>query len=169
MSPEHLNEVLLRLSALMPPVLALDLQFIDGLLSRLINQFSAIPTLVGLLSLLAAAVIMANTVSLATLERRRQIGILKAIGLKGKRVLWVMLLENTIIGLLGGLLGIGLSGLGVAIMTAMGMGDSIPIPADARLTAILLVVASVVIAWIATLASAQVAIRENVTNVLRYE
>ncbi len=168
-APEHLNAVLLRLSSLMPPVLALDLQFIDGLLSRLINQFSAIPTLVGLLSLLAAAVIMANTVSLATLERRRQIGILKAVGLKGRRVLWIMLLENTIIGLLGGGIGIGLSALGVAIMTALGMGDSIPVPGDARLTAMALIAASVVIAWIATLASARVAISENVTNVLRYE
>jgi putative ABC transport system permease protein len=168
-APEHLNDVLLKLSSLMPPVLALDLQFIDGLLSRLINQFSAIPTLVGLLSLLAAAVIMANTVSLATLERRRQIGILKAVGLKGRRVLWVMLLENTIIGLLGGGIGIGLSALGVGIMTALGMGDSVPLPADARLTAIALLVASVVIAWVATLASARVAIGENVTNVLRYE
>lgn len=166
---EHLNEVLLALSALVPPVFALDITFIDGLLKRLIDQFSAIPTLVGLLSLLAAAVIMANTVSLATLERRRQIGILKAIGLKGRRVLLVMLLENTLVGLLGGLIGIGLSALGVAAMTALGMGDAIPIPRDATLTAIALVAASVIIAWVATLASARVAIGENVTNVLRYE
>jgi putative ABC transport system permease protein len=166
---DQMNRVLLDLSALIPPVLALDLRFIDGLLSRLIQQFSAIPLLVGLLSLLAAAVIMANTVSLATLERRRQIGILKAIGLKGRRVLLVMLLENTLIGLLGGLIGIGLSALGVAIMTALGMGDTVPIPADARTTAIALVVAAVLIAWVATFASARVAIAERVTNVLRYE
>src|SRR5690606_18092779 len=75
---ENLNEVLLALSALVPPVLALDITFIDGLMRRLIDQFSALPILVGLLSLFAAAVIMANTVSLATLDRRRQIGILKA-------------------------------------------------------------------------------------------
>jgi predicted lysophospholipase L1 biosynthesis ABC-type transport system permease subunit len=168
-SDENLNRVLLDLSALVPPVFALDITFIDGLLKRLIDQFSAIPILVGLLSLLAAAVIMANTVALATLERRRQIGILKAVGLKGRRVLLVMLLENTIVGLLGGLLGIGLSALGVAIMTAFGVGDAIPIPRDATLTAIALVLASVVIAWVATFASAQVAIRERVTNILRYE
>src|SRR5690606_11730082 len=166
---ENLNEVLLALSALVPPVLALDITFIDGLMRRLIDQFSALPILVGLLSLFAAAVIMANTVSLATLERRRQIGILKAIGLKGKRVLLVMLLENTLVGLLGGLIGIGLSALGVAIMTALGMGDAIPIPRDATLTAVALVVASVVIAWVATLASASVAINERVAQVLRYE
>ncbi|MBL8133117.1 MAG: ABC transporter permease [Anaerolineae bacterium] len=166
--PEHLNEALLAFSEL-PFVLTLDLSFIDGLLSRLIAQFSAIPTIVGLLSLLAAAVAMANTVSLATLERRRQIGILKAIGAGTRRVLGVMLLENTIVGLLGGLIGIGVSALGVALMTLMGVGDAIPIPREAVPTAILLVTAAVVIAVIATLLSAQVAVRERVVDVLRYE
>ncbi len=167
-SDDQLNEVLLALSEV-PFVFAIDITFIDGLLKRLIDQFSAIPTVVGLLSLLAAAVSMANTVSLATLERRRQIGILKAIGLKGRRVLWVMLLENTLVGLLGGLIGIGVSALGVSILTALGQGDIIPIPADAMPVAVALVVASVIIAWAATFLSARVAVRERVANVLRYE
>ena len=123
----------------------------------------------GLLSLLAAAVAMANTVSLATLERRQQIGVLKAVGLKGRRVLWVMLLENTLVGLLGGVLGIGISALGVALMTYFGVGDAVPIPADAMPLAIALIVASVLIAWGATFLSARVAVRERVANVLRYE
>ena len=104
--PAHLNPTLLKLSE-NPLVFALDITFIDGLLKRLIDQFAAIPTVVGLLSLLAAAVAMANTVSLQTLERRRQIGVLKAVGLKGRRVLLIMLLENTMVGLLGGLIGHG--------------------------------------------------------------
>ena len=166
--PTHLNEVLLKLSE-NPLVFALDITFIDSLLSRLINQFSAIPTVVGLLSLLAAAIAMANTVSLQTLERRRQIGVLKAVGLKGRRVLWIMLLENTIVGLLGGLIGIGLSAFGVAMMTALGTGVSIPIPRAATPVAVALVIASVLIAWTATFLSARVAIRERVANVLRYE
>jgi putative ABC transport system permease protein len=160
--------VLLAFSEI-PFVFALDISFIDSLLTRLINQFSAIPTIVGLLSLLAAAVSMANTVSLATLERRRQIGILKAVGLKGRRVLWVMLLENTLVGLLGGVLGIGVSALGVAIMTALGQGDAIPIPRDAVPAALALIGASVLIAWVSTFLSARVAVQERVANVLRYE
>lgn len=166
--PERLNQVLLDLSSV-PLVFSLDITFIDGLLRRLIDQFSAIPTLVGLLSLLAAAVAMANTVSLATLERRRQIGILKAVGLKGRRVLWVMLLENTIVGLLGGLLGIGLSALGVGILTSLGQGEAIPIPREATPVAVGLIAASVLIAWAATFLSARPAANERVTNVLRYE
>ncbi|MFQ3567788.1 MAG: FtsX-like permease family protein [Aggregatilineales bacterium] len=166
--PDSLNMVLLRLSE-NPLVFALDITFIDGLLRRLIDQFSAIPTVVGLLSLLAAAVAMANTVSLSTLERRRQIGIMKAIGLKGRRVLRIMLLENTLVGLLGGALGIGLSALGVALMTELGQGIAIPIPRDAVPFALALIAAAVLIAWAATFLSARPAIRERVLNVLRYE
>ena len=167
-SEENLNQALLDLSA-NPTLLALDLSFIDGLMRRVIDQFAAIPTVVGLLSLLAAAVAMANTVALATLERRRQIGVMKAVGLKGRRVMGILLLENTIIGVLGGLMGIGLSAAGVAVMTSFGDGTGIPIPADAAPVAVALMAAAVAIAWIATFASARSTVREHVTEVLRYE
>lgn len=165
---ERLNQVLLDLST-NPTVLALDLTFIDGLLRRMIDQFAAIPTVVGLLSLLAAAVAMANTVALATLERRRQIGVMKAVGIKGRRVMWIMLLENTIIGLLGALLGIGLSAIGLALMTSLSEGMAIPIPADAVVVTVVLVIAAIVISWLATVASGRAAVSEHVTEVLRYE
>jgi putative ABC transport system permease protein len=122
-----------------------------------------------LLSLLAAGVSMANTVSLATLERRRQIGVLKALGLNRRRVLRVMLLENTFIGLLGGVLGVGVSALGVAIMTNLGTGSTLPIAQDTAPIAVALIVASLLIAWLATFLSARVAVGERVSNVLRYE
>jgi putative ABC transport system permease protein len=165
---QYVNEVLLNLSSV-PGILRVDVTFIDGLIRRLVDQLAAIPTVVGILSLLAAAVIMANTVALSILERRRQIGILKAIGLKRNRVLRIILLENTIVGLLGGLLGIGLSSLGVSILTAIGAGIAIPIPSEGRLITVGLIVAAIVIAWIATLLSARVAVREKVLKVLRYE
>jgi putative ABC transport system permease protein len=166
--PEHVNNVLLRLTSI-PLVYALDITFFDTILTRLIQQFSALPILVGLLSLGAAAVIMANTVALATLERRRQIGILKAIGLKGSRVLGVMLLENIFVCLLGGLLGIGLSALGVFIMTKLGLQEALLVPPDALPVAVALIAAAVAIGAIATFLSASVAVRERVLNVLRYE
>ena len=162
-----LNRALAQLSSVIF-ALAVDVQFIDGLIGRLIDQFAAIPTIVGLLSLFAAAIIMANTVALSTLERRRQIGILKAIGLKSRRVLQVMFIESSLIGLLSALLGIGLSALIISLLAAAG-GIDIPLPSDARITAIALLVASVIIGWGATFLSARVALRERVMNVLRYD
>ena len=167
-APDKMDEVMLAISA-MPAFFPLDVAFIDGLIGRFIDQFSALPILVGLLSLGAAAVIMANTVALATLERRRQIGILKAVGLKSRRVLAIMLLENTLISLLGGVIGIGLSALGVAAMSFFGLEDLVLIPADAQPVAVALVVAAVAIGATATFLSANVAVRERVLNVLRYE
>lgn len=167
-SSDHLNQVLLDLSG-NPAIIAVDLTFIDGLLRRVIDQFAAIPTVVGLLSLLAAAVAMANTVALATFERRRQIGVMKAVGLKGRRVMGIMLIENTIVGVLGGVLGIGLSAIAVALMTSVSDGQAIPVPADAVPVAAALMIAAVAIAWIATFASAQSVVHEHVIEVLRYE
>lgn len=166
--PEALNKVLLALNSI-PLVYSIDITFIDSVIGRFINMMSAIPILVGLLSLGAAAVIMANTVALATLERRRQIGILKAVGLKGRRVLVVMLLENTLVSLLGSLLGIGLSALGIGIVTTFSSSISQIIPPDATPVAIALLVAAVLIGWLATILSARSAIGEHVTSVLRYE
>ena len=165
--PAELNRALAELSAVIF-AFAIDVQFIDGLIGRLIDQFAAIPTIVGLLSLFAAAVIMANTVALSTLERRRQIGILKAIGLKSGRVLRVMLIESSLVGLLSAVIGIGLSALIISLLSAAG-GIVIPLPEDARITAVALLIASIIIGWTATFLSARVAIKERVMNVLRYE
>jgi len=163
----ELNRALAQLSSVIF-ALAIDVQFIDGLIGRLIDQFAAIPTIVGLLSLFAAAVIMANTVALSTLERRRQIGILKAIGLKSRRVLQVMFIESSMIGFLSAILGIGLSALIISGLGSAG-GIVIPLPTDARLVAVALLIASVLIGWSATFLSARVALKERVMNVLRYD
>ena len=80
-----------------------------------------------------------------------------------------MLLENLLVSLLGGLLGVGLSALGVVIMSRMGLQVTILIPTDATPVAIALIVAAVVIGAVATVLSAQVAINERALNVLRYD
>lgn len=167
-APESTQTVLAELSSIFG-FFPLDITLIDGVISRLLDQLSSIPILVGILSLSAAAVIMANTVALATLERRRQIGILKAIGLKRRKVLMVMLLENGMISLTGALLGIGLSALGVGLMSIFGLENLILIPNSAQPVAVMLVVVAVIIATVATLFSARIALNERVLNVLRYE
>ena len=121
-----------------------------------------------MLSLFAAAVIMANTVALSTLERRRQIGILKAIGLKSGRVLQVMFIESSLVGLLSAVIGIGISALLISLLSSAG-GITIPLPTDARTTALALLIAALLIGWTATFLSARVALNERVMNVLRYD
>lgn len=60
------------------------------------------------ISLLVAGIGIMNIMIVSLMERTREIGILKALGMKNGNVLLVFLSEAVIIGLLGGSLGVGL-------------------------------------------------------------
>jgi len=61
---------------------------------------SAIALLIGILGI-------ANTMAMSVFERTREIGILRALGWKGRHVILLILTEATALGFAGGLLGIG--------------------------------------------------------------
>jgi putative ABC transport system permease protein len=67
---------------------------------------------VGAIALLVAAIGIANTMTMAILERTREIGLMKAIGATNRDVLTIFLGEAAGIGFLGGLGGIALGWLG---------------------------------------------------------
>lgn len=58
------------------------------------------------ISLIVGAVGIANTMFTSVLERTRQIGVLKSVGMTNKEVLNLFLIEAGLIGLVGGILGI---------------------------------------------------------------
>ncbi|HJW98385.1 MAG TPA: FtsX-like permease family protein, partial [Candidatus Bathyarchaeia archaeon] len=60
------------------------------------------------ISLIVAGVGIMNIMIVSLMERTREIGILKALGAKGRTVLLIFLFEAVIIGLMGGAIGIGL-------------------------------------------------------------
>ncbi len=67
------------------------------------------------------AFVIANVMMMVVLERRKEIGILKAMGMPRRDILWLFLLEGTMLGLLGSAVGVGL-GLGInGIMSVVGM------------------------------------------------
>lgn len=68
---------------------------------------------VGAIALLVAAIGIANTMTMAILERTREIGLMKAVGATNRHVLSVFLGESAGIGFLGGLGGVSL-GWGLA-------------------------------------------------------
>ena len=162
--PNQLNQTINTLSRI-DGVYAFDISQISALINRLFSQIAALPLVVAVLALFASSVIIANTVSLATLERRREIGIMKALGLQSSQVLRLLLLENGLVGLLGGLIG---TGIGAAFILLSGiLTDSLgsfPI-----LTLAALVLLAILIALAATLLTAYGASREKPLIVLRYE
>jgi putative ABC transport system permease protein len=58
------------------------------------------------ISLLVAGIGIMNIMIVSLMERTREIGILKALGMKNRTVLLVFLTESVIIGLMGALIGI---------------------------------------------------------------
>ena len=64
---------------------------------------------IGGIALVVAAFGVANTMSMAVLERTKEIGLMKAIGARDRDVLAVFLLEAGLVGLCGGAAGVGFS------------------------------------------------------------
>ncbi|MCF7799238.1 ABC transporter permease [Candidatus Woesearchaeota archaeon] len=65
------------------------------------------------ISLLVGAIGILNTMYTAVLERRKEIGIMKAIGAKNKDILYIFLFESGLLGLTGGIIGL-LLGVGIS-------------------------------------------------------
>jgi ABC-type antimicrobial peptide transport system permease subunit len=81
-----------------------------AVLSILSSVFSVIQLFLGgiaAISLLVAGIGIMNIMIVSLMERTREIGILKALGMKSRTVLMVFLGESAIIGLMGAAIGIG--------------------------------------------------------------
>src|SRR5690606_10776034 len=74
--------------------------------------------------LMIAAIAIINTVILAALERMEEIGMMKAMGLQTKEIIYTFVLESTGIGILGGILGLLLGLAGVGLFTVVGLDFS---------------------------------------------
>ncbi|MEO8391613.1 MAG: FtsX-like permease family protein, partial [Chloroflexota bacterium] len=149
-----------------PGVFVIDNAALTRLITNLLSTFTAFPTMVALLGLIVGGVVIANSVALTTMERRREIAVMKSVGLQRERVLFMILLENGILGLIGGLIGvgIGLVALVVLIGTTGAPGSAIPVG-----TALLLMLLCVIVSLAAALSTAWGASGERPLNVLRYE
>ncbi len=75
--------------------------------------------------ILIVAVIIANTLLMAVFERFREIGILAALGMKGRQITLMFLLEAVALGVIGVVLGLIIGSLGVAYLSRVGipLGD----------------------------------------------
>lgn len=64
--------------------------------------------MLGMTALIVASLGMFNTLTVSLLERTREVGLMKALGMKAEEVKELFLTESMIMGLFGGLLGIGI-------------------------------------------------------------
>jgi len=92
-----------------------------AVLNILSNVFSIIQLFlagIAAISLLVAGIGIMNIMIVSLIERTREIGILKALGMKSRTVIFVFLCESVIIGLIGAMVGI-VAGWGLANAVAI--------------------------------------------------
>lgn len=77
---------------------------------------------IGLISLLVSAIGIANTMLASILERSREIGVMKVIGLGISKINLMFLVESAMIGLIGGMIGLGISYI-LSAFTNFGGGE----------------------------------------------
>lgn len=166
--PKRRDEIVTTLTHDLPPgVIVLETAALVDLIAQLARQMTVLPMLVAALALFAAATMVANSAALATMERRREIGVMKAVGVKANQVLGQLLLESSILGLVGGLMGVGLALLAAALLASMALAE---LPASFTLrTSLPLLALAVGVTLAATLAAAWPASRQPPMDVLRYE
>lgn len=82
--------------------------------------------LIALISVLVSAINTANTMITSVLERVKEIGIIKSIGAKNREVFGIFLFESGFLGFVAGVIGVllgwGLSSLGGSILSNLGYG-----------------------------------------------
>ena len=76
---------------------------------------------IGAISLLVGAIGVANTMFMSVLERTKEIGILKAIGMTSGDITTLFLLESAMIGLIGGIFGVLLSFIASYALSLFGL------------------------------------------------
>ena len=81
---------------------------------------------ISFLAILVGGIGVMNTMLMAVLERTREIGVLRALGWRRRRVLGMIMRESALLGILGGIMGIGIAyGIGYGLSTAPLIGDAL--------------------------------------------
>lgn len=147
-----------------------------GRINSLFTTVKLILTLLGLVALGVAALGMFNTLTVSLMEKTREVGLMKAIGMKSNEVKRLFLAESIVMGLSGGIFGLVLSILlgyllsfllsMLAISKGLGYIQVIYIPWELGLGTVLL---SFVIGVITGMYPSIRATRISALNALRYE
>lgn len=146
----------------------IETRYLNQIVNRLVDQFTALPFLVAFLNLITGGVVIANSVALSTMERRREIGVMKSLGVQRERVLGMLLLENSLMGFLAGLIGVGGSLILLIQLWAFLFDGELKgaLPVN---TALLLMLSCVGISLLAAILTAWGASGEKPLSVLRNE
>lgn len=110
-----------------PEVKALTWQELNADFLQTMNTAMSFYTIMDFIIMLVVAVVIANTLLMAVFERVREMGILAALGMKGRQIMQMFLLEAATLGLIGIAVGVVLGTAIVIYMSTHGIyiGDEV--------------------------------------------
>lgn len=166
LNPDSKPAALRTIQTALPGTTVLDLADLGALVQQVLGNMVDLLIGIASLALFAGIVIIANTVALAMLERRREIGILKATGYTSRSVLSQVLLENGIVGGIGAVTGMAAVSGATALLGGLALKTSLAVSTPTVLVIIagvilLSVIVAALVAWGPT--------RVRPLEVLRYE
>ncbi|WP_157533106.1 ABC transporter permease, partial [Haloferax profundi] len=104
-------------------LLVLELTSLVRLFKSIVNGINTFLAGLGSISLLVAGVSITNTMLMAVIKRREEIGVLRAVGYTKVDIIRILLLEAALLGALGAVIGIAIA-IGVALIAnSIFLGD----------------------------------------------
>ena len=166
--PDQLNSALNTLNHIAPNASVQNLSDAAVSFLQFVNSFMDVILAIAALSLIAAMIIIANSVALAMLERRRELGILKSVGYTSSTILSQVMIENGIAGGIGSFIATLLAAGGVTLGSKIFFNNSLTLNMEPTVIvsmvigpALLAILVAVLVAWNA--------VRVRPLEVLRYE
>ena len=155
---------LARVYALEPAGLGDVRGAVGAALERMFGLLDAL----ALVALVVAALGIVNTLTMNVLERVREIGVLRATGLTRRQVWRMVVVEATILGLVGAVVGAaaGVAAAGVLVLVG---GGAVPVFDPGWPTLALAIVGAVALAALAAVYPARVAARIEIVRAVSYE
>jgi ABC-type lipoprotein release transport system permease subunit len=92
-------------------------QTLKGELKDTLNTKLAYTSFIGIVVIVIASIGILNLMLMAVFERTREMGVLAALGMKGRQIMGLFLLEGSLIGVVGAVIG---CGLGLAVIALIG-------------------------------------------------
>ncbi len=139
---------------------------VEGVLGDALDRVFGLLDLLALAAVVVAALGIVNTLSMGTLERVRELGMLRAVGMTRRQVWRSVLVEAGILGAIGGLVG-SAAGVGIGWLLVVSTGGT---PASVRLpwpTIALALVMGVALAMLAASQPARIAGRRSIVAAVR--
>ena len=139
-------------------------------MSSSLGQVFGLFDALAVVAVIVAGLGIVNTLTMNVLERVREIGVLRAIGMTRRQVWRMVVVEAGVLGLVGAIIGcvVGLAAgfLMLGLVAAGGLGVALQVP---WLTIVLAAVFATAVAMLAAFEPARIASRISIVRAVQYE